>query len=74
MACMGPDYVGAKKQADAAFEDIMKLLKEKYFLSAPKTNKLCWGITKHVEEHDQIKSWMKECVEKMFEIDASDSF
>lgn len=74
MACQGPDYKAAKKQADEAFEDIMKLLKEKYHVSSPETCEKLWGIRRHVREHDQVKLWMKECVEKLFEIDATDAF
>ena len=64
----------AKMQANAAFSDIMKLLEQKYNIHSPETCEKLFGETVHVKEHAQAKLWLKECVEKLFEIEANDSF
>ena len=69
MPCMGPDYNHAVEKADKAFEEVMKLLNEKYGI-------LPVGNTSGVfsKQYEEARQKVRAELKNLFWIDACDGF
>jgi hypothetical protein len=70
MACQGPDKKRAEAEADKAFAEITKLLKDKYHVSSEDMlYPTLWGKD-YAKANRQLRATLRE----LFWVDACDSF